>query len=110
MGFSGIKKNQGRDFNFFQKVTVTWNTFGGGASDGYGPDLIIKFPTKGIILLNEDASSIVEVSFNGSAVHDELNPTLASKDVTYDNRTVSLIWFRLKTGASAVVSVRAWNC
>lgn len=109
MAFSGIKKPVGRDFNFFQKITVTWGTFGGSSSDG-SPDMIITFPTKGVIFLNEDTSSIVEVSFNSTTVHDELNPANASKDIAYDNRTISVIYFRLKTGSSAIISVRAWNC
>jgi hypothetical protein len=72
-------------------------------------DLIIKFPTTGVILLNEDATSIVEVSFNGNTVHEELNPALATKGMSYDRRTISSIWLRLKSGSSAIISVRAWN-
>jgi hypothetical protein len=101
--------NKGFDFNFFQKVTVTASTFGGGSVDGYQPDIIIWFPMQTLLLLNEDASSIVQVSFNGNTVHDELNPTLPSRGIAYDNRVVSLIWFRLSSGASAVVSIRAYG-
>lgn len=101
-------KTLGRDFNFFKKVTVTWNTFGGGNTDGKSPEIIIPFSTQGFILMNEDNSSIIEVSMNGSIVHDELNPGLPSKALAYDNRVASFIWFRLKSGASAVVSIRAW--
>src|ERR1019366_4143693 len=110
MGFPGIIKKQGLDFNYFSKVTVTWSSFGGGASDGYGCDLVIPFSTQygGILLLNEDSSSVVAVSYNGSTQHDELNPSLPSKGICYDNRTVSLIWFKLISGSSAVVSIRAW--
>lgn len=101
------KITKGRDFNFFTKVTVTWNTYGGG-TDGQAPDVIVPFSTQGIMLLNEDTSSVIEVSMNGNTTHDELNPTLASKGVAYDNRVVCFIWFRLKSGTSATVSVRAW--
>jgi hypothetical protein len=99
----------GRDFNFFQKVTVTWSTFGAGSVNGVQPDLIVTMPTAGFLLFNEDSTSIVQVSYNGTTVHDELNPALASRGIAYDNRTVSTIWFRLSSGASAVVAVRAWG-
>jgi hypothetical protein len=108
--FPGITKvNYGRDFNFFQKVTVTWSTFGGGSVDGYQPDLVVTFPTSGILILNEDSSSIVALSYNGNVQHDELNPALPSKGIAYDNRVVSAIWFKLVSGSSAVISVRAWG-
>jgi hypothetical protein len=97
----------GRDDNFFKKITVTAVTFGGGSVDGYQPDAIITFSTQGVIIINEDTSSIVEVSFNGNTVHDELNPAI-SRGFTYDDRVVSKIWLRLKTGSSAIVSIRAW--
>lgn len=109
MGFSGISKTQGKDFNFFTKITITSGTFGGTSGDGTSPDIIIPFSTQGLMLLNEDAAAVVEVSFNGNTVHDELNPTLPSKGVSYDNRVASLVWLRLKSGSSAVVSVRAWS-
>lgn len=108
MPLSGIKKPVGRDFNFFQKITVTWNSFGNGSADGYSPDMFITFPTTGIMLLNEDAVSVVECSFNGTTVHDELSQVAGSKDVSYDNRRISKIYFRLKSGSSAIISVRAW--
>lgn len=93
----------GRDFNFFQKITVTTGSFNVDA------DIVITFPTQGIIILNEDGyGSIVQVSFNGNTVHDEMNPVI-SRGFAYDNRVISKIWFRLETGSSAVVSVRAWG-
>ena len=108
--YPGVKpKKIGHDFNFFQKLTITATSFGGTSVDGYQPDIVLTFPTQGISFLNEDSTSIVEVSFNGNTVHDELNPTLPSQGTTYDNRSVSMIWFRLKSGSSAVVSIRAWG-
>lgn len=101
--------NYGRNYNFFQKVTVTATTFGGSSTDGYQPDLIITFPTQGLLLLNEDTASVVQVSFNGITIDDQLDPTLPSKGIAYDNRVVSKIWFQLYSGASAVVSIRAWG-
>jgi hypothetical protein len=94
----------GRNFNFFQKVTVTAPTFNTNC------DLIITFPTQGILLLNEDGyGAIVQVSFNGNSVDDELNANLPSKGIAYDVRQISKIWFQIVSGSSAVVSVRAWG-
>ena len=101
-------KTQGSDFNFFTKVTITSGTFGGDSVSGQQPAVIIPFSTNGFMLLNEDGTSVVEVSYNGTTLHDELNPAFSSKSITYDNRVNSLIWFRLKSGSSAVISIRAW--
>lgn len=111
MAFPGVLKPQGRDFNFFQKLAVNWSTFGGNASDGKGCDLIIAFPTQSITFLNESASGVLEGSFNGQTVHFELDPTLPSRGLVFDNRVVSLIWFRVKAGSSGpiTVSVTAWG-
>src|SRR5271169_6796204 len=100
---------RGRDFNFFQKVSVSATTFGGGSVDGYQPDILIKFPTQSIILLNEASSGTIEYSFNGFTVHGQLDGsnTLPTKMLKFDNRVVSLIWFRT-TGATQIVSVQAW--
>ena len=102
-------KTQGIDWNFFQSVTVDGYSFGSQSQDGYQPFIIIKFPTQGLLLLNE-GTGIVQVSFNGNTVHDELDSTKASAGIAYDNRVVSMIWFRLKNaGAPCIVSVRAWS-
>lgn len=102
---------QGRDYNFFEKVAVSASTFGGGSVDGYQPDLIITFSTQTIIFTNY-GSAIVEYSFNGQTVHGELtvfgtNPQRSS--LTFENRTGSLIWFRMQSGGSATVAVEAWG-
>jgi hypothetical protein len=94
----------GRNFNFFKKVTVTSPIF------NFDADLIITFPTQGILLLNEDGyGAVVQVSFNGNSVDDELNASLPSKGIAYDVRQISKIWFKIVSGSSALVSVRAWG-
>jgi hypothetical protein len=97
--------NYGYDHNFFDKITVTNAVFNSTA------DSFIPFTTQGVILLNETASTIIQVSFNGTTVHDELNPanTYSLGGFEYNNRVISKIWFKLTGGASAVVSVRAWS-
>jgi hypothetical protein len=112
--FPGIGySNNGFNRNFFIKYTVTETTFGGASVDGYQPSVIINLigTTQTVMLLNEDATNIVEVSFNGNFVDEELNPTLPSRGLSYDFRPLSKIWFRLKSGSPgpAIVSVRAWS-
>lgn len=117
MAFKNIKKNQGRDFNFYDTRTVTWTQFGAPdgytTTDGYGPDMVITFPTYGVIFTNESTGQVVEYSFNGTTVHGVLDGTAASTTrlKTFLNRPVSLIWFRLKSGSAgpATVTVEAWG-
>lgn len=96
----------GRDWNFFQKLSVS-NT-------GYNPyaDMIITFTTQGVQMLNlgSGSTAVVEYSFNGVTTHGEMNPQNPSAGMTWDNRVVSKIWFRVQTGSTGpiVVSVQAW--
>jgi hypothetical protein len=110
MGYSGISKKTGRDYNFFTKLDVNWDEFGGGASDGYGPDIIIPFVTMGIMLLNE-GTGIIEYSFNGTTLHGELNSDNATKGLVFDNRVISTIWFRTHEDSSGPIkiSIQAWG-
>lgn len=109
MGFPGISKKNFRDHDYFQKVSVNWTTFGGGSSDGIGPDLIITFSTSNAKFLNE-GTGVIEYSFNGNHVHGELNSANVTQALSFDNRVISTIWFRVKTGSTGpiVVSVQAW--
>lgn len=102
--------NYGRDWNFFGKVTVSATTFGGGSIDGYQPDVVITFTTQGVQFLNL-GSGVVEYSFNGITVHGELNSQNASAGLTFDNRVVSKIWFRVQSGSNGpiIISVQAWS-
>ncbi len=94
-------KQQGFDFNFYQKLTINWVTLGNSANsafvdgyqDGYQSDMLILFPTYGIMILNEATSTTVQVSFNGQTIHDEINSTLLPQGIMYTNRVVSGIWF-----------------
>ena len=107
------KKRIGRNYNFYQKVAVNWSQFGAPdgyvATDGYGPDLIISFLTYGVMFMNEGVG-VIEYSFNGNTVDGELDSTKASASLTFLNRVVSTIWFRVKTGSTGPIniSVHAW--
>jgi len=114
MAFPHIKKTQGRDFNYFSKTAVNWTQFGAPdgytLADGYGPDLFITFSTQSVIFLNE-GSGVVEYSFNGTTIHGELDSTKPSAGLSFDNRVICLVWFRVKSGSSGPinVSVHAWG-
>lgn len=95
----------GRDKNYYQQITVSivgnWNT---------NCDTVITFTTQGVQFLNM-GSGIIEYSFNGNTVHGQLNSADASSGLTFDQRVVSKIWFRVKTGSTGpiTVSVQAWS-
>lgn len=114
MAFPGIKKNFGRDHDYYKSLAVSWAQFGAPdgytVSDGYGPDQVITFSTQGIMFTNETPSSVVEYSFNGTTVHGVLDGTLTSttRSVMFNNRVVSVIWFRLKSGGAATITTTAW--
>jgi hypothetical protein len=116
MAFPGIKKTTfGKDYNYYNKVAVNWSQFGAPDgytdADGYGPDAIITFTTSTVMFLNEANSGVVEYSFNGTTVHGELDAGLPSKGMTFDNRVISKIWFRLKNGSTGPINIRidAWS-
>ena len=92
------------DYNFFKKIDVSSSSF----NEDY--DMIITFTTQGIFFLNE-GSGVVEYSFNGTTVHGELDSSNLTKFLSFDNRVVSTIWFRVKIGSSGTIkiSVQAWG-
>lgn len=115
------KLTYGYAHNYFNKIEVSWTTFGGGAVDGYQPDMIINLPesTQAVIFTNLTAAptgtfvadSVIEYSFDGNTVHGELGSCLQNVMLTFDNRVISCIWFRLQSGSSGTptVSVQAWG-
>lgn len=116
MAFKKIKKKiNGPSYDYFNETTVTWTQFGAPdgytLEDGYGPDLLIPFSTYGLMMTNESTATVVEYSFNGVDIHGILDGTAGSttKSVTFLNRVVCLIWFRLRSGGTANVTVNAWG-
>lgn len=98
---------QGRDYNFFTKVTPTWTTFGQYPSvDGYGtsPDVIILIPTYQVTFQLEGASGEVQYSFNGQTLHGDMNAGTGfySANLTFTNRVISTIWFKSVSGSPTV--------
>ncbi len=95
------KVTNGRDFNFFKKVTVSSATFQDQC------DTIITFPTQTITFLL-DGTGVVEYSFNGNTTHGDMDSTKSTKDLKFENRRVSKIWFKLISGGPVSVRVEAW--
>lgn len=96
----------GKDFNYFTKITVTDSEF----SDQ--SNAAIAFPIRCLTLLNEGTttSQIIEYSFNGHTVHGDMTPTKGSASLSFEDRAVSGIWFRVKSGSAGPITVRveAW--
>ncbi len=113
------KVTYGYAHNYFNKLAVNWTTFGGGAVDGYQPDMIINLPepTYTVIITNLStptvpvSTSVIEYSFDGNTVHGELGNHINNLSLTFENRVISCIWFRVQSGSSGTinVSVQAWG-
>ena len=93
----------GKDFNFYQSVSIT------AASFGTNPDVMINF--RGQQNLRFDivsGSGIVSYSFNGSTIHGILTPSTTYNTLTFLNRNNKLIWFITSTSTS-VIRVEAYK-
>ncbi len=92
----------GKDFNYFQEISVTDTTF---PSE---PQVKITFrgPQKLRFIL--ESGTNVEYSFNGDngKIHGNLK-TAISNDLYFDTRNNKFIWFRCS--ASATVRIEAWG-
>jgi hypothetical protein len=97
----------GQSFDFYERENITGTTFGD-SNDGYRQNMLIPFSTYGIIIVNEDPSVPVDISFDGFHVHETLSTAAGITSVTYLNRVVCKIWFKVAS-SSADVSVRAWG-
>lgn len=116
MAYPHIKKKTGKSFDFYQLLEVDWEQFGSPsgytAEDGYGPDIVVSFSTTAVSFMNLEATSTsaVEYSFNGTDVHGDITPGTPSASLIFNNRIVSLIWFRIKAGSMgpAAIRIEAW--
>lgn len=116
MAYPHIKKNFGRSFNFYKLIDVDWYQFGAPdgftVEDGYGPDIVIPFSTTSVSFVNFEplSTNAVEYSFNGTDVHGDITPQTPTAGLVFNNRKISLIWFRIKDGSSGPVTIRieAW--
>ena len=88
-------------FNYFEVIAV----------DGYAfpaePQAVFGFNSQGFMLLNRGAH-VIEYSFDGTALHGDLNPADASRGVVFDMRAECKVWFRSLDGYGTV-RVEAWH-
>lgn len=92
---------QGKDYNFFQRLTVS--------NANFNTDSDVIFNYKGLpsfSLINE-GSGIVEYSFNGTTLHGDLVPGTPSSSMTFNGRGYSQIWFRIKSGSPSNVRIES---
>jgi|ERR1017187_2464573 hypothetical protein len=100
----------GIDNNFYQALTISATTWGGGSTSGVLPDIIIPFTPAGVIFTNLSASGTVLYTFNGTTQHGQLigySGLGISQQLTFYNRVISKIWFKVASG-SVNISVEAW--
>lgn len=93
---------QGHDFNFYQKLTISSATFASEANT------VFNFRGQQNFSLMNQGTGVIEYSFNGNTLHGDLTPSTGSVALTFYNRRVSRIWFRLASGSPTIVRIEAW--
>ena len=93
---------QGKDYNFWERFTITNTAFDNDAN------VLFRFRSgpKTIILTLEGATA-VQYSFNGSTIHGELITSTDRAQMIFNNRPASKIWFKVAAGSGGV-TVEAW--
>lgn len=95
-------RRNGKDFNLFKLVIVTVTAF--------NTESDVKMTIRGqrhLSLVNY-GSATVEYSFDGENVAGDLRNGTSTAALTFQNRSVSEIWFRLTSPGSVEVRVEAW--
>jgi hypothetical protein len=97
-----VKRN--RDINFFEKLHISSTVF----------DTVVgwNFNSIGIALMvqDDDATNVIQYSFDGETVHGDMVPTYPSEAIIFDNRVASKVWFRRATpGGPVIVRIEAWR-
>jgi len=98
------KQTKGYDFNHFERVTV----------DGYSfeefADVQFKFRASNMSFsLVWEGTGIIEYSFNGNTVHGDMEEGQSTQSLSFENRVVPGIWFRINSGSGGDVRVEAWR-
>lgn len=93
----------GKDFNFFQKLTISSATFNNNS------DVNFSFRGRASFTFSNEGTGVIEYSFNGNTLHGDMTPGTASAALTFDNRQATAVWFRLKSGSASIVRVEAWQ-
>jgi hypothetical protein len=110
----------GRDWSYFNKISVNTSTFGGN-NVASQPDIIIPFAPQEVRFLNlqinsgstfpSSPTSVVEYSFTGNQLHGECGSNANNVYLQFRNRVISCIWFRVQSGSSGpvLISIEAWS-
>lgn len=93
---------RGKDFNYFNRISVSSGSFGTTA------DVVFNFHGRASFTLINEGSGTVSYSFNGTTTHGDLVPGTASAALSFDDRAVFAIWFKLSSGATSNVRVEGW--
>ena len=73
------------------------------------PDVMFNIKYQLSFSMVNEGNVKVEYSFNGNTLHGDMTPGTSTSSITFDNRKVSKIWFRVPDGGSAIVRVEAWS-
>jgi len=93
-----MAENKGKDFNFYQRVTVTAGSFP--TTDNADAVITLRGPRRMMFVCSSGTD--VEYSFNGNTIHGRIS---ANQIFNFDVRNESEIWFR----GSGTVDVHAWH-
>jgi hypothetical protein len=93
------KQEVGKDFNFYQEITVA-----GVAAFTEEPDAFIKFrgPRRMIFICT---AGEVEYSFNGNTLHGKVVSGEPSEKLEFDARMEDKIWVR----GTGTIQIHAWH-
>ena len=97
------KQTLGKDFNHFERVTVTASEFGDFA------DTHFKMRRSNMTFsMIWEGTGIIEYSFNGNTVHGDMRDGTPTQAMFFDDRNVEGIWFRVAGGAGGTVRIEGW--
>lgn len=97
------KQLLGKDYNYFERVTVSGADFPEFADVHFN----FRFSNMSFSLVWE-GTGVIEYSFNGNTVHGDMENGQPTQAIFFDDRVVPGIWFRLKSGSSGTVRVESW--
>lgn len=98
------KQILGKDFNFFERVTVDGYTYADYA------DIQFKFRCSDMTFsLVWEGVGIIEYSFNGVNTHGDMESGEPTVAIPFDNCVVSGVWFRIKSGSGGTVRIEGWR-
>lgn len=85
--------------HYFNEVTISNTDFTS------LPSIDWKFKSIGLVITNVGTGTI-EYSFNGCRLDGKLDCLIRS--ITFDNKSVSRIWFRVTNGDNSILRISAW--